>query len=161
IFKGFKDNQVPAEYVRMLEDFRYANLFVADSGFDIRPYRSALESFSQPYFCFLNSFSRPLDRNWLAKLNGYVRLPGVGLVGASGSWESMYSNALSQGEPDRRVSFAARLWSPFRRVSCKLFFTPFPNYHVRTNAFIISRGLALECWPRFIPTKRTAYLFEA
>src|SRR5207247_122146 len=34
-------------------------------------------------------------------------------------------------------------------------------YHVRTNAFIISRALALECWPRFIPTKRTAYLFEA
>ena len=161
VFKGFRRKQVPPGYLELVGGLRYDSLFVTDIGFDIRPYGLALESFRHRYFCFINSFSRPLEPDWLEKLNRHIQLPNVGLVGATGSWESMYSNAMGQGEPSQERSLAALLWLPFRRLLCRLLFKPFPNWHLRTNAFIISREVGLRCWPRFVATKRSAYLFEA
>jgi len=37
---------------------------------------------------------------------------------------------------------------------------PFPNPHLRSNAFLISRELMNRVWPNFIVTKRGAYLWE-
>jgi hypothetical protein len=41
-----------------------------------------------------------------------------------------------------------------------LCFDPFPNYHIRSNAFMLTRANILRIWPGFFPTKRVAYLFE-
>lgn len=39
--------------------------------------------------------------------------------------------------------------------------SPFPNPHIRTNAFIIERGVFLEMVPGSIKTKNDSYLFES
>jgi hypothetical protein len=60
-----------------------------------------------------------------------LRDPGVGLTGSGGSHESLYS--------------AAPFWLRRRR---KPDFPPFPNAHLRTNGFALSRELALSLdWP--------------
>ena len=134
---------------------------MSDFGFDLRAYYLAMQHSDHSNFCFLNSFSEIFADHWLAKMHSVIKSQGVGLVGATGSWESMYSNVRGCEETGQSQSVGARLWRPFRLQLCKLFFQPFPNWHVRTNAFIISRELALRFWPRLIPTKRNAYLFEA
>jgi len=72
----------------------------------------------------------------------------------------MYSNLFVADHVGQNLSFVARLWRPARVQLCKWFFEPFPNWHVRTNAFIISRELVQRFWPHRVMTKRSAYLFE-
>ncbi len=161
VFKGFRGKALPAEYQQAVSGVRHRTLFARDFGFDLRAYGLAARSFPCRYFCFLNSFSVLLDAKWLEKLTRAVAQPGVGLVGATGSWESMYSNLLVAKPRDPAASPLARLWQPLRIQSCKWFFEPFPNCHLRTNAFMISRELMLRVWPRWVLTKRGAYLFES
>jgi hypothetical protein len=61
---------------------------------------------------FLNTGSEPISSNWLGKLNAALDLPGMGLVGASGSFQVGPAGGY------------------------------FPNIHVRTNAFMMRTPLA-------------------
>ena len=42
----------------------------------------------------------------------------------------------------------------------RFFFHPYPNHHIRTTAFMLSRETMLNVWPSSILTKKSAYLFE-
>jgi len=161
VFKGFRGKVLPAEYQEAVSGLRPRRLFARDFGFDLRAYGLAARSFPCRYFCFLNSFSALLDAKWLEKLTRAISQPGVGLAGATGSCESLYSNLLFAKPRNPEPSPLARLWQPLRIQSCKWFFEPFPNWHLRTNAFMISRELMLRVWPRWVLTKRGAYLFES
>jgi len=96
IYKGFDRavplKALPEEYSRLLQDVDYELLLLPDIGFDIGPYFMLARKRTNPYFTFLNSFSEILDDNWLRKMHNKVSRPGVGLVGASGSWGSLYSD---------------------------------------------------------------------
>src|SRR5213080_1918085 len=78
LFKGFTRATLPDRFLQVIESLHGKSLFISDTGFDIQPYGLALKMFTQPYFCFLNSFSRPLAEGWLEMLNRHIRLPGVG-----------------------------------------------------------------------------------
>lgn len=160
VWKGFRDLAVLNSYRRQAADLRFESLRVRDWGYDIRAYGVALRRFSHEYFCFLNSFSEPLVADWLALLFRHAQQPDIGLAGATGSWESMYRNCFLPPPPGPTRATPALPWPFARRLLCRVLFPPFPNWHLRTNAFVIRRSLALPCWPRWIVGKRHAYLFE-
>lgn len=63
-------------------------LHLPDEGFDIGPYREAARRLPHRTWCFLNSFSEIRVDGWLANLVTALDRPGIGLVGATGSWAS-------------------------------------------------------------------------
>lgn len=93
---------------------------IGDDGFDIGAYRHAARIIECEFAVFLNSHSEIESDNWLAKLmSAFERRADTGIAGATGNWESLDAQ------------------------------TPFPNIHIRTNAFAIRRRdfLALEFGP--------------
>lgn len=92
------------------------------------------------WLVFFNSYTVIMADNWLEKLWEPVRA-GSRLVGSTSSTQSFYSNR-------------PRLWR-------RLFFPPAPNWHIRTNAFLIRRDLMLRIWPKWIGFKKRAYCFES
>ena len=62
---------------------------------DITAYAQAVDRLDHDRVCFLNSYSTILAPNWLASLKQALDQPGVGLVGATGSWASLYSAVLN------------------------------------------------------------------
>ncbi|PHQ67250.1 MAG: hypothetical protein COB93_11225 [Sneathiella sp.] len=121
IFKDF-DLDEDTDYLSLLKDTPFVRYdYAGDDGLDIGPYSAVGQQLDYDYFCFLNSFSRIECDNWLTHL--YTGLTGskdAGIVGASGSWESS-----SETDP------------------------PFPNPHLRTNGFLISKAIMAQI--EFIP----------
>ena len=131
IFKGF-DIGEEAWALEALAGVRFQRVDWPDVEFDLGPYLHFGRSLPYRYFCFLNSWSYILAENWLTKLSDALReLPQAGVVGATGSWLSIFG--------DR----------------------PFPNHHLRTNSFLISKELLcqLRSWP--MRDKLDTYRFES
>lgn len=156
LYKGFHRESDIIPYEELLTDVPHSFLMVADFGFDLRSYFIAAERHSSKYFCFLNSFSSILDRDWLFKLYRHIKQPGVGLVGATGSWESISSfmQTKKYSSSIRLVRFVIRKWR-------SVHFGPFPNCHIRTNGFMISRTAMRRIQHGIILSKMQAYRLES
>ena len=175
LLKGFPD-PLPAEYERLLQGVAHLRHFIPDRGFDIDAYFNAVRTHEAKYYCFLNSFSVILADGWLAKLHGALVANDAGMVGATGSWQSVHSN-FSESIPVpasfqaqyplwkrvllRWAPFVRRVWPPIRRWLRRGVFAPFPNHHLRTNAFLLSRETALRVRVAPMPKKYDAYIFES
>lgn len=157
VFKGFTATDFYG-YEDVLRDVPHQALFVFDWGFDIRPYFLTVRHFNYQYFVFLNSYSKLLCENWMEKMYRYVTMPNVGAVGATGSWESHYCHSL---EHQVRRPLFRQLLNRANRFILKQYFSPFPNYHLRTNAFMASRDLLLKISVPLILTKQDAHKFES
>ncbi|MBI1175192.1 MAG: hypothetical protein GC139_08000 [Sideroxydans sp.] len=177
IFKGFKRHEDASEYRKLLASLPYLSLEISDEGFDITAYFKAFGHYSKKYryFCFLNSFSMIQDREWLKKLHSHIIRPGVGLVGATGSWQGLGMRLpnYNLGSAIRsKILFAGKdgnawdgityvIQAIWRRLTFPIYFDSFPNYHLRTNAFMISS----EIWNRLdfspIRSKMDALKFES
>lgn len=144
VFKGFKGGKA---HTGLLEDcLALLKPFAPEFGFvrdwmmlDLDAYGFALRRWKFDHYVFLNSFSIIQAPCWMDKLYRAIQLPGVGLASCTGSFESLHGS----------------------RLLNRLLFRPFPNPHIRTNAFIISRDTMLKVWPRGIYLKPTSYLFES
>jgi len=166
VFKGFSRRRQTEEYDRILAGVAHRRHFVADAGLDIGPYFQVVKDHDYRYFCFLNSFSRILSREWLRILHHWVKESGVGLAGATGSWQSVVSDYLDYqqfvGDPktlrERLRSIRRSFWY-LRTV--KGAFLPFPNYHIRTNAFVVAREVLAKLHIGAISGKWDAYRFES
>jgi len=165
LFKGFKKGGNITEYKELLKGFSYKHLLLHDFGFDIRAYFVAAKTFKYNYFCFLNSYSYLLDQEWLIKMYKHISKQGVGLVGASGSYESRYTNFLGEQSRNKDKTSYTQIMKDFQRwkklMRRKYFFDPFPNYHIRTNGFIISREVMNRLHYGCILKKMDAYRFES
>ncbi|WP_426052968.1 hypothetical protein, partial [Bacillus sp. DC4300-2b2] len=93
----------------------YTPVSLDDNNFDIGAYIEVARQLNSDSICFLNTTSEILADHWLYKLASNLSAPGVGLVGATSSFESMRSADIA--------------------------FPSFPNPHIRSNAFMISRKL--------------------
>ena len=93
---------------------------------DLGHYRAAVEQVIAERYCFLNTVTVVLDRDWLGRMQRALGAPEVGMVGTTGSYES--PNAVRPG--------------PLRRL--RPGFESFPNPHLRTNGFAMERQLILE-----------------
>lgn len=185
IFKGFPLGLGTRAYDRLLADVPHRRMYLADYGFDLRPYFKAVNTLDHRFLCFLNSFSRVLDRDWLAKLHRWASAKGVGVAGATASYQSFSTLSADRDRRLQAMSPAARLrwrvglvfkdsqalliaqrgaawllgwaglWNPAR------YFPPFPNYHVRTNAFMASRETLARVQLHSVFFKLSAFMFES
>jgi hypothetical protein len=173
VLKGFASDAEAARYRALAADVAHDAVRVSDEGFDLDAYVRAAADVGEEYCCFLNSFSRPLDAGWLATLSAHATRPDVGLVGATGSWESALTNdhvagrvselalgavrgLVRHGRPSGARALASRRVWALRRH-----FAPFPNPHVRTNAFVVRRALWEQVGPQRLRTKAEAERFES
>lgn len=114
-----------------------------EKGFDLGAYRFGMlamrpvdEPDYDPVCVFLNSYARPLRAGWLGALVATASREDVGIAGATGSHESPLTADGYQGFP------------------------PFPNPHVRTNAFAMRASVFRRLdWPT-IEQKVDANRFE-
>ena len=153
IFKGFEKNET-SEYDDLLFEIPHDTCFVPDIGFDITPYFYTVRNFDYPYYVFLNSFSTILCEDWLLKMYEYARKDDVGIVGATASWESLSREATSLGFFKDMIVYA-------QQFSTRRNHPPYPNHHLRSNAFMASRKIlqGLRVFP--ILTKADACRFES
>jgi hypothetical protein len=135
IFKGFKDRLDLEKAQEVFSQLRYTPITTDDYNFDLGAYRIAAEQIHHDTICFLNSNSEILSAGWLAKLLINFGRPSVGIVGSTGSFETLSSS------DDR--------------------FPLFPNVHLRSNGFVIRREHALEMFPRRVASKKEAWLLES
>ena len=100
------------------------------------PYIEWANLIQEQLICVFNTASEILAGDWLRKFAVNLAIPNVGLVGATGSYESLYSFDSS--------------------------FPLFPNIHIRSTAFMIDRGLFLRLTKgHVIASKLDAFRFES
>jgi hypothetical protein len=120
---------------------------------DLAAYGAAVRALEHERVCFVNSYSLILAGGWLGQLARAHERPDVGLVGATGSWESR-----SELVPGRALHWAYQLAKlPANRRG----FPRFPNPHIRTTAFMLDHRVALELGLERARTKNRAYLLES
>ena len=92
ICKGFKKPGEFAAVGAIFTGIPHKIISMPDEiGLDIHAYREAALQLSNEYICCLNTFAGLRSDDWLKKLWKNLSKPGVGLVGATGSLESLYS----------------------------------------------------------------------
>lgn len=146
VFKGFSLFGANS-YIKYLGDLKYNHIFVHDKGYDLGTYKIVANmpecpEYNVPEFdtmLCLNSHSEILVDRWLYKFVDVYVEGKYQLVGATYSYESFYK----------------KWWHIFIA-------RPFPNFHIRTNAFLIERKTLLKIWPT-LPfwTKLQCHLFES
>lgn len=131
VFKEFGEGVDRTPWERLAAEVDHRGVEMPAPALDLDAYRHVARRSDAQRLCFLNSEAVVLAAGWLAALDAALDRPGVGAAGATGSWESTYS--------------AAPFWlKPLRRRR----FGPFPNPHLRTNAFMLERALMLDLdWP--------------
>ncbi len=107
-----------------------------DAGLDIGAYIGAARTLPFDQLVFLNSHTEILSDYWLYKLLVHLLDKRMGVVSATGSFESLRSLGTE--------------------------FAEFPNPHVRSNAFAVRREQFLRLVGEFsVATKIDAYRFES
>jgi hypothetical protein len=89
--KGFTDTSEAGPYLEFAADLAPQPLYFPDEGLDLGVYFAAAAALCRERYCFMNSYAQPRADDWLAKLDGALSAPGVGIVGATGSWASTRS----------------------------------------------------------------------
>ena len=163
VFKGFTNPHHLAPYETMLEGIAHRRVFMSDFGFDIGAYRKVAGAFPYTYFAFMNSYSRIMHAGWLESMRRHAARPGVGIVSATASYQSILSDLIEMRRALPRYgawTLAARRHGRYF-LSVKNRFPPYPNPHVRTNAFLIGRELFSALRDTTVVTKWDAYRFES
>jgi hypothetical protein len=120
---------------------------------DLEAYGEAARVLEHERLCFLNSYTTILAGRWLGHLADALAQPGVGLVGASASWESQaeWRRGRLRHRPQQLLALA-RARQDYPR---------FPNPHIRTSAFMLERARVLALGLTQLPDKRSTYLLES
>ena len=154
VLKGF-DAAETDQALDHFAGFEARPIPVPDVNFDIGSYMLAARSVENRRLLFLNTRSTILADDWLSFYDRAFLREGVGLVGATGSWQSIYSVRYPCG---LRVSNIYRI-RRFRRDARR--FPPFPNPHIRSNAFMIERERFLSLAAPVFKDKDAALDFES
>jgi hypothetical protein len=89
IFKGCEQVGPLAAARSVFVSLPHTAIELSDAGFDINAYLETARRLDYEYFCFANTFTEIETDLWLAGLLRYASLPGVGIAGAMGSYESL------------------------------------------------------------------------
>ena len=89
VFKGLKAEQYASNVRKRFDGIAHSEVVVDDDGFDIGVYLDISRAAKQQFICFLNTFSEIAVSGWLSLLLEHAERPGVGIVGATGSFESV------------------------------------------------------------------------
>ena len=91
VYKGFERDSALEAARSTFAPFPHVAIEVADAGFDIGAYLTAAAKLQHEYLCFANTFVEIAADGWLGHLHRNAALPDVGIVGATGSYESLKS----------------------------------------------------------------------
>ena len=131
-----KGQSLKNQQVDFINDLKCQIHHLPDDGFDIGAYIRIAHYVKDEVVIFLNTHSYICSDKWLEKLVNPFRDENVGLVGCTGSYESL---------------------SPISEE-----FPPHPNPHIRTNAFAVRREVFVDITKGVnIVTKHDALLFES
>lgn len=143
-WNGYRDPAALEAAQREAEGTEHDDFVVDAPKLDLPVYRDVAEWATEPAICFVNSHSRVLVDGWLRALVRWLAEDDIGLVGATGSWESPLSGPIL----------------PLRMLRAGRY-PAFPNPHIRTNAFMLERRRMLDLhWPP-VTSKREAYELES
>lgn len=157
--KGFTDRADAEPFLKHAEGLDFVPLFVPNLGFDLGTYFHVYPQRPATRFCFLNSNAEILATDWLLKLSAGLDVDGMGLVGATGSYESLASDCLRTTDaPFSLRHNPLRAWIAYRRLLRN--YPPFPNPHIRTNAFLIRHETLDRLAPLIVQNKSDAWRFE-
>ena len=143
LLNGFGSREALAPARAALDGLDHDELYLPRPTQDLAAYGDVARETAGGELCFCNSYAEPLADAWLAKLTSALSAPGVGMVGATGSWESGVTPAPFYMKPGRALRH--------RR---------FPSPHLRTNAFVLSAALAAELRWGPVRTKGQAWAVE-
>ncbi len=87
VLKGFPDRAAIAAARRLFGSIPVNTIEIDDAGYDIGSYFAAARAVTNPQLIFFNTFSEILADNWVAYFDKALAVPGVGLAGATGSWQ--------------------------------------------------------------------------
>ena len=184
LFNGVAGGEAPAPYRDRAAHLRPHEVVLAEPGLDLPAYLAAARTLPHRRLCFVNSYATILAPRWLALLSAGLDEPGAGVAGATGSWGSHRSFALSllrlpngyrgalgdrraMAPAFRSVGTAPQLGRARRLAKAAVDlpreiagYPGFPAPHVRTNAFVIERELLVSLRSGRIATKSAAYRFE-
>lgn len=171
LFKGFGAAGPSNDYLDLLGGVPHERLGLYDYGYDLRGYFAAVRRTSHDVYCFLNSFSRLKDPEWLAKLQDAWERDRAGIVGATGSWQS-HRDVLDGTPAEGRCIpfFGARIPLPgaagdiLRRFVVGRHarrYAAFPNPHLRTNAFLAGREVLIRIRTGLLIRKSDAHYLES
>jgi hypothetical protein len=89
IYKGFEHADDLRTAKALFHDLPHIGIELDDIGFDIGSYLEVGRRVSHEYLCFLNTHTEIAAPDWLAYLFRYASQDGVGVTGATGSYESL------------------------------------------------------------------------
>lgn len=136
VFKGYSDQAGLAEAQRLFAATKHVAISLDDRSLDIGAYIEAAKQMTGELVCFFNTHSEILGKDWLLKLTRNLLNDSVGLVGATGSFESLSGT----------IKAISR----------------FPNIHIRSNAFLVRKEHFLAAAQGVkISGKADGYLFES
>lgn len=184
LLNGFERNDDLGPWRAELDGVTHEELLMPEPMLDLAAYSRVVEEVAATHYCFLNSYSVLLADAWLARLLGALDDDRVGAAAASGSWASRSSHlrlGLGLGGP-----YVGMLGSPaktartFRALASEgerraggplktaraipstlVRFPPFPNPHLRSNAFVIEHKLWKALRLATPSSKQASYLIES
>lgn len=166
VYNGFATEADLVPFQNALAQTPHQTLVFPTPNQDIGSYFQAAERLPQRFLCFLNSYCVLCAPGWLAKMQDCLtQTERVGVVGATGSWESLRIHLpvweRSDRERFRHAGLVLRLrnWIGFRRLHYD--FPTFPNAHLRTNAFLLERQTLLGLRQGRMRDKIDALRFES
>jgi glycosyltransferase involved in cell wall biosynthesis len=92
IYKGYDRIDEINAAKTVFAEIPHIGIEISDKGFDINAYFEAARRLDHDYICFLNTFAEIAVSGWLSHLYRYAVSPFVGIVGAMGSYESLYDS---------------------------------------------------------------------
>jgi len=112
VFKGFPDQAALAAGRALFANVPFTPIELDDSGYDLGSYVNAAKIVSNNHVIFLNTFSQIRGKDWLRHFDRALRIPNVGLVGATGSWQANTSGY--------EAAIVSRLRYAWRRQSARI-----------------------------------------
>ncbi len=168
LFNGVDTDADITEYIEFANKenliFQYDCL---KEGQDIDAYRYIAAKIQHEFILFFNSYSTLMAGNWLDKYYAASNQSSIGIVASSASLQSYYTSVFQKNkwgwEFNQSITYNYRKYKLFLKTFFywRFLFKPFPNPHVRTNAFMIRRVLFLEIKNEPLTSKFKAYQFES
>jgi hypothetical protein len=91
VYAGFGDRQALNDAHFVFSDIPHIGIEFKDVKLDIEYYLESTRRLPHEYLCFINTYTELKTPNWLAHLHTHAARDHVGIVGATGSYESLYS----------------------------------------------------------------------
>ena len=168
LFNGVNSSDETNPFHEVAKQFNLAYIsFIKQNGLDLEAYFWLAGQSDSNYLLFLNSFSLILNDNWLLKLMQHASRPKVGIISPSGSYQSYYSTVFRNNSwkwdnnkllKENYLKYKLLIKTIFY---WRFLFPSFPNPHIRTNAFLISRELFLSLKRKKLKNKFMAYRLES